>query len=131
MRMEPAARPEGPVVSGLGARGFRVDDGIYDALLLTPSRAERWSPPPLGALDSASLAALLALDPLPEFILLGTGATLRRPPAALVAELDARGIGIEPMDSRAAARAWGVLRGELRWIAAALYPMTQHPDASA
>jgi uncharacterized protein len=27
------------------------------------------------------------------------------------------------MDSRAAARAWAVLRGEGRWIAAALYPL--------
>jgi uncharacterized protein len=27
------------------------------------------------------------------------------------------------MDSRAAARAWAVLRGEGRWIVAALYPL--------
>jgi len=27
------------------------------------------------------------------------------------------------MDSRAAARAWAVLRGEGRWIAAALFPL--------
>ena len=59
----------------------------------------------------------------PEFILIGTGATLVRPPAALVRALEAQGIGVEPMDSRAAARAWGVLRAERRTIAAALYPL--------
>ena len=67
------------------------------------------------------LAPLVAARP--EFILLGTGSDLSRPPRALVAGLEERGIGIEPMDSRAAARAWGVLRGEGRQIAAALYPL--------
>ena len=54
---------------------------------------------------------------------LGTGPTLARPPRELVTELDAAGLGVEPMDSRAAARAWGVLRSEGRRIAAALYPL--------
>lgn len=125
MRIDRNQRPEGPVVSGITRQGFRVDEGVYDALLLTPKRADRWAPPRIDALDMAAFDPLLVLDPQPEFILLGTGSTLRRPPPALVAELAARGIGIEPMDSRAAARAWGVLRAELRWIAAALYPLDQ------
>ncbi|MBX3593253.1 MTH938/NDUFAF3 family protein [Sphingomonas sp.] len=119
MRMD-RSRVEGPVVSGFSARGFRVDDGIYSALMLTPSRADGWTPPPLDALTPAGLAPLLNLDPLPEFLLLGTGSTLRRPPPALEAALP---FGVEVMDSRAAARAWGVLRAEQRWIAAALYPL--------
>lgn len=115
------ARADGPVVAGLSASGFRVDDNVYPALAITPLRAEQWSPPPLSALTEAALA--LALDPPPEFVLLGTGATLVRPPVALVRALEARGIGVESMDSRAAARAWGVLRGEGRWIAGAFYPL--------
>lgn len=113
-------RIEGPVVSGFSGRGFRVDDGVYEGLLLTPTRADGWSPPPLDALTADDLAPLLALDPLPEFLILGTGTTLRRPPAALEAALP---FGIEPMESRAAARLWGVLRAELRGVAAALYPL--------
>ena len=45
------------------------------------------------------------------------------PPRSLVDALEARGIGLEAMDSRAAARTWGMLRGEGRRIAAALMPL--------
>lgn len=119
MRMD-RSRAEGPVISGFSGRGFRVDDNVYEGLLLTPSRAEGWAPPPLESLTPADFAALLALDPQPEFLLLGTGDTLRRPSPSLEAALP---MGLEVMDSRAAARAWGVLRAELRWIGAALYPL--------
>jgi uncharacterized protein len=116
----------GPLVRGFGPSGFKVDApdgtmGVYPALLLTATRADGWTPPALEALDEAALLPLLA-EPV-EFVLLGTGATLRRPPRALLTALEARGIGVEAMDSRAAARAWGVLRAESRRVAAALYPL--------
>lgn len=123
MRIDRSASAEGPVISGFKGRGFVVDGGVYEGLAITPERADGWAPPPIADLGLDALAALLALDPQPEFLILGTGTTLVRPPARLVNALAARGIGIEPMDSRAAARAWGVLRAELRWIAAALYPL--------
>ncbi len=113
----------GPVVQAVGARGFTVDGGIYRGLLLTPERADGWEPPALAGLTIDHLGPLLALDPPPEFVLLGTGPTLTFPPRALVRALDARNIGLESMDSRAAARTWGVLRAEERWIAAALMPL--------
>jgi len=111
----------GVVVHGFGPRGFRIADQHYPALLLNVEAAWGWVPPPLEVLDADALGAVL--EPRPEFVLLGTGATIRRPPPSLVTGLDARGIGVEAMDSRAAARAWGVLRGEGRRIAAALYPI--------
>lgn len=113
---------DGPIIAGFSSGGFKVDDGVYHALLITPVRADGWSPPPLAELNEADLAPLTALDPAPEFLLLGTGANLVRPAPALIRALEAKGFGIEAMDSRAAARAWAVLRGEGRWIAAALYP---------
>lgn len=113
----------GPMIAGFARGGFRVDDNIYTALLITPQRADGWAPPPVEALTVGGLAPLLTLDPAPEFLLLGTGATLSHPPRALVDGLAAQGIGVEVMDSRAAARAWAVLRGEGRWIAGALYPL--------
>ena len=114
---------EGPVISGFSGRGFRVDGGVYEGLLITPERADGWSPPPLDELGEGDLAGVLALDPKPEFIVLGTGSAMVRPATALLAALSARGVGVDFMDSRAAARLWGVLRAEGRWIAAALYPL--------
>ena len=122
MRMD-RAPTDGPVVSGLSPQGFRVDDNIYRALAITPLRADGWEPPAIEALDLAALAPLLSLDPQPEFLLFGTGTALVRPPVPLIRSLEARGIGVEAMDSRAAARAWGVLRSEGRWIAGAFYPI--------
>jgi uncharacterized protein len=112
----------GPIVSGFSGGGYRIDDNVYHALLITPVRADGWEPPALDALSVDDLAPILHLDPQPEFILLGTGAALIRPAPSLIAAIEARGIGVEAMDSRAAARAWAVLRGEGRWIAGALYP---------
>lgn len=123
MRLERDPGIDGPTIKGFSGGGFRIDDNVYHALLITPVAANGWSPPPVESLDEAGLAPLLALDPPPEFLLLGTGARLTLPPRALVTALEARGIGIEAMDSRAAARAWGVLRQEGRWIAGALYPI--------
>lgn len=116
-------KTDGPIIAGFSAGGFKVDDGVYRALLITPQRADGWAPPALAELTEADLAPILALDPAPEFVLLGTGAALVRPAPKLIRAIEALGFGVEAMDSRAAARAWAVLRGEGRWIAAALYPL--------
>lgn len=93
-------------------------------LLLSPTRALAWDDAPaIAALTADALGDLLEGDPVPEFLLLGTGAGLQQPPRAFVRDLEARGFGVEAMDSRAAARAWGVLRAEERWIVAALLPL--------
>ena len=69
-------------------------------------RALAWrNAPAVDALTVADLGDLFDLDAQPEFLLVGTGAGLRQPPRAFVRELEGRGIGVEVMDSRAAARA--------------------------
>lgn len=114
--LKPEARPQGPVVTGFAGRGFRVDGELTTGgVLLAP---EWWRPFDAEAWTAEAVAPLVALRP--EFLLIGTGPTLVRPPLAFIAALEAEGVGIEAMDSRAAARAWGVLRGEGRWIGAAL-----------
>ena len=121
MRIERERQAGGPIVRGFVGSGFRVDETVYRALFLTPEAAVEWTPPPIDMLAIDALGGALAIDP--EFVLIGTGQALVRPPAKLIAALDAKGIGVEAMDSRAAARAWGVLRGEGRIIAALLYPL--------
>jgi uncharacterized protein len=117
------ASASGPVVQGFSGRGFVVDGGVYEGLLLTPERADGWQAPPLAELAIEHLEPLLTLVPPPEFILIGTGPAMAFPPRSLVKALEEQGIGVEAMDSRAAARTWGVLRAEERWIAAALLPL--------
>ena len=122
-RFDRDPKASGPVVQGFTDRGFLVDGGVYNGLLLTPKRADEWNPPRLAELALADLEPLFTLEPAPEFLLLGTGASMAFPRRALVTALEEVGVGIESMDSRAAARTWGMLRGEDRWIAAALMPL--------
>ncbi|MGC4250670.1 MAG: Mth938-like domain-containing protein [Sphingobium sp.] len=112
-------------MTGFSGRGFRVKDDVFPGgLLLSPVRALAWNDAPdVEALTVAVLGDLFDLDPLPEFLLLGTGKGLHQPPRSFVRALEAKGIGVEAMDSRAAARAWGVLRAEERWIVAVLLPL--------
>jgi uncharacterized protein len=126
MRIE-RERGVGPIITGFSQGGFKVEAeafrGVYRALLIWPEGSDEWAPPALDALTIDAVAPLLTIDPRPEFLLLGTGATMQRPPPAFVRALEAQGIGVEAMDSRAAARAWAVLRGEGRWVVGALYPL--------
>ena len=123
-RLDRDEAPQGPVVRGFTGGGFAVDEHVYRSLLLTPESASEWAAPTTPAgLDVSHFEAVLGASPPFEFLLLGTGASLVFPPASLRRGLEARGLGLEIMDSRAAARTWGLLRGEERWIAAALMPL--------
>ncbi|MFM9977015.1 MAG: MTH938/NDUFAF3 family protein [Sphingomonadaceae bacterium] len=113
--LTPGVRAPGPVINGFAGRLLRIDGIVRaGAVILTPEAVLDW--------DGADLEAA-AIDSSPEFILYGTGASLVRPAPALIAAFEARGIGIEAMDTRAAARTWGVLRAEERRITAALLPL--------
>jgi uncharacterized protein len=115
----------GPIIKGFSGTGFRVGDTVFPrGVMLDPERVLEWhAPENVSTLAPGAIDTLFAIDPLPEFLLLGTGQRLVQPPRAFVAAIEARGIGVEAMDSRAAARAWGVLRQEERWIVAALMPL--------
>nr|WP_083276598.1 Mth938-like domain-containing protein [Sphingobium phenoxybenzoativorans] len=117
--------PAGPIVTGFSGRGFRIRDTVFPGgLLLTPESALPWEDcPAVEALTPVALGSLCDIDPKPEFMLLGTGSGLIQPPRAFVRAMEEQGIGVDVMDSRAAARAWGVLRAEQRWIVAALMPL--------
>ena len=104
------ARP----IDGYGPGFFRVDGKVLQgAVLVTPGGARIWA----GFEDRA---ALLALAGQIDVLLLGMGRRIAYPDPDLVAKLDAVGIGVEPMDSPAAARSYNVLLSEGRRIAAAL-----------
>lgn len=113
----------GPIIKGFGAQGFRINEEYYNGgIILTPSDAMAWDVPDTLTVDDEDLlTALKAVHP--EFLLLGTGAKLVRPSAQFTRAIEAMNIGIEVMDSRAAARAWSMLRLEERQIVGAIMPL--------
>ena len=44
MRMDKGQQTDGPIISAFSSGGFKVDDGVYHALLITPVRADGWTP---------------------------------------------------------------------------------------
>jgi len=101
-------------VEGYGRDFFRIGGArIEGHVIVTPQAVLRW-----GGLQD--LPPLVALAGEIDILLLGTGAAMARAPGELVAALDALGIGVEPMDSAAAARTYNVLLSEGRRAGAAL-----------
>jgi uncharacterized protein len=109
-----------PVLKRYGAEGFRVSGQLFPgAVLLLPDGARDWPVEGLSEVTVESLEPVTARDDV-EILLLGTGARMLGVPASLRQELRRRGIGLEPMDTGAACRTYGVLVSEDRRVAAAL-----------
>ena len=77
-----------------------------------------WPATSAEALAWPQLEPLVAMEP--EIILIGTGGTLRFPPAALAADVLGRGIGFEVMDTAAACRTYNILVTEQRRVVAGI-----------
>ena len=88
------------------------------SVLVTPEQVLDWAPATFAELAEAHFARIAELRP--EVVLLGTGARLRFPPAALTAPLARAGIGLEVMDVQAACRTYNILAAEDRVVVAAL-----------
>jgi len=107
------------VLRGVSDAGVLVNQETLDrSFLLAPNQlVPDWRPTSSAELLPADMDAVLAMQP--ALVLLGTGARLRFPSAAVMAALLTRGIGIEVMDSSAAARTFNVLATEGRRVVAA------------
>lgn len=79
-----------------------------------------WQPEPLTELSAKALTPLLELKP--ELIVVGTGSRQALPDRDLMFAMARAGIGLELMDTPAAARTFNVLLNEGRAVAAILYP---------
>lgn len=114
--------PEGrQVVDSYGDGRFRISGiSIEGSVLVLPSRTITWPVADMAGLTLDSLAPVLAATPAVEVLLVGCGRRLVPLPPALKAELRARGIGSDPMDTGAACRTYNVLMAEGRRVAAAL-----------
>ena len=108
-----AAKP----IDGYGPGFFRIDNKVlYGPCLITPWAAGAWG-------GFADTAAPLALAGKIDVLFIGMGAEIAHIPGAFREALETAGIGVEVMNSPAAARTYNVLLSEGRRIAAALLPV--------
>lgn len=107
------------VLRGAGPEGVRVNQQLLvRSFVLAPNQlVEDWRPASVDELAPDDMDAVLALKP--AVVILGTGPRQRFPAPAVMAALLTRGIGMEVMDSAAAARTFNVLATEGRAVVAA------------
>ncbi|WP_068874132.1 MULTISPECIES: Mth938-like domain-containing protein [unclassified Phenylobacterium] len=111
-----------PSIDAYGDGGFRLAGARHDgSVLILSDEARSWG---VASLDQLSLEALRpVLDAGAaevEFVLLGVGARNAMPPREIRDGLRAAGIGLEFMDTPAAAKLYNLLTAEGRRVAAAL-----------
>jgi uncharacterized protein len=113
---------DAPSIDAYGDGGFRVDGVRHEgSLLIVGDEARAWPVTTPQELTRESLEPVLAAGRAgAEFLLLGMGARNALPPRAVREALQLAGLGLEYMDTPAAARLYNVLTSEGRKLAAAL-----------
>ena len=111
-----------PSIDAYGDGGFRLSGARHDgSVLILADEARSWGVGELSQLTLDALRPVLdAGSTAVEFVLLGTGPRNAMPPKDVRDGLRAAGIGLEFMDTPAAARLYNLLTSEGRRLAAAL-----------
>ncbi|KJS75594.1 MAG: Mth938-like domain-containing protein [Pseudomonadota bacterium] len=119
MKLQPD-RIESTTVRAHGPGWLQIGDTTYrhSLLLCADGRIQPWDCTRHADIALPHFALLAAWQP--ELLLLGSGARLRFVAPALLRPLIDAGIGVETMDTLAAARTYNILAGEGRRVAAAL-----------
>ncbi|MEJ5210350.1 MAG: Mth938-like domain-containing protein [Burkholderiales bacterium] len=106
--------------TGYGAGYVQINAQRYErSLIVLPDRLiSDWAPRSVAELTEQDFLYLGSLGA--DIVLLGTGPRLCFPSSRLVQALPRQGIGLEVMDSFAAARTYNILLSEGRRVAAAL-----------
>lgn len=102
-------------VEAYGPGGFRFAGMQHSgSLLILNDGIHRWQAPPVASLAAADFAAVLKVARPGQLLLLGTGASIARPPAPVRMALEKAGVSLDFMDTGAAVRTWNVLVAEDR-----------------
>ena len=108
-------------IDAYGSGGFRFAAMSHrGSILCLPSAVLAWHVHSMAELTAADLAPVIAEHADIDFLLLGTGPRQILPAPEIRTALAAAGIGLEVMDTGAAARTYNVLLEEGRHVAAAL-----------
>lgn len=109
------------LIRSVSEAAIRVNNTEYtESIVLTPDdQLTMWSDKPIADLTDTDFSRVI--DSKPEIVLLGTGTMNVFPPRELTFAFARKGIGLEVMDTPAAARTFNVLANEGRRVAAILY----------
>lgn len=109
------------LIDAYGAGGFRFAEMSHrGSIIALPSGVHAWAVADFSGLTLESLAPVLAEVGSLDVLLLGTGADVRFVPETIRARFRQAGIGLDPMQTGAAARTYNVLAAENRRVGAAL-----------
>ena len=99
---------------------IQVNDQTFTcSIIITPDKLiNSWSPQTIQDLTREDLTTVINLRP--SILLIGTGHDLQFPDLKIYGDLINYGIGVEIMNTHAAARTYNVLTAEGRSVAAAL-----------
>ena len=107
-------------IDAYGNGGFRFAGMSHlGSLLVLPSGMHRWDVSDFGLLKPEDFALVFAEAGGIDFLLLGTGMTMSRPPKPIIAAFAERKLPIDFMSTGSAVRTYGVLLAEKRKVAAA------------
>ena len=109
------------LIRSVSENRIRIGDRSFEHPIAITANAvlEDWPGKAIDELGEDDFDALL--DENPDVIVLGTGSDSRFPPRELTFAMARRGIGLEVMDSGAAARTFNVLAGEGRRVVGVFY----------
>lgn len=108
-------------IEAYGNGGFRFGGMSHrGSILCLPTGIWGWPVAEMGELDASALLSVLDLKSTVSLLILGTGPQLVRAPRDVAAAFQDAGIGLEVMDTGAAARTYNVLLAEARPVGAAL-----------
>jgi uncharacterized protein len=121
MQMKEAHYPGTVPIDAYGNGGFRFAGMAHKgSIMALPSGIYAWHLDDAGELSPEAFARVFAeLEP-PQLMLIGTGVSLAAAPTAVRLAFQERTIGLETMDTGAAARTYNVLLAEGRAVGAAL-----------
>lgn len=113
--------PGRPPIDAYGNGGFRFADMSHrGSILCLPSGVYGWEVTEGQPFDVGQFSRILDEAKDIEFLLLGTGPSIRPLPAELKQALRAANISSDPMSTGAAVRTYNVMLSESRAVAAAL-----------
>jgi len=109
------------LIDAYGNGGFRFAEMSHrGSILVLPSGIRAWAPTEPKAIDRTVLRPVVAEGRAVELLLIGTGLDIAPFPDGLRRWLKEAGIGLDVMQTGAAARTYNILMAENRKVAAAL-----------